>query len=339
MFVDRQMDPFQVKLESELQALGFVLTEDPKFCDIIIASDRRDARQAVLNLQIAKDDPHQIYIQTSAEAVMADFNVYDYSLGLLKGESERAIQIPAVDMFSNFCPNLYALSLQDAPVKREPRKVFPSSPKIDFIYSNGGAIWRRKIFEHFNQHYEIRSYGNFLNNQSHEARSSWSSGWREEKLNLHQQNDYSLALENTFANGYTTEKILTPLEVGTIPIYFGHPAIEEQINPETFLALYDTSQAGLDDVFSRLSSLSFDKFDFMLREPIFSVEQLTFHAILRNKRREFLLNLAAGDISVFRPVGYAKDLHLRESLREVKVSKVLANSKKILNNSLRWSKP
>jgi hypothetical protein len=42
---------------------------------------------------------------------------------------------------------------------------------------------------------------------------------------------FTIAFENESSLGYATEKILEPLLMGSIPIYWGDPAIEEDFNP------------------------------------------------------------------------------------------------------------
>ena len=285
-----------------------------------------------------EDNPRQIYVRTCTEAIEADLNIFDYSLGLLSGRSEREIQIPAVDAFRKFSPALYELSFRENPVNRIPQTILSSKPSIDFIYSNAGGHHRKKIFESFSQRYVVQSYGNFLNNQDNRTRSSWNSEWREEKIHLHKQNHFSLALENTNAAGYTTEKVLTPLEAGTVPIYFGHESAAEQINPTTFRLIRDTSTQGINEVIEWISSLSENDFETMLSEPVFSTEQLTFHSDARKERQLLFDKLAAGNLEVHRPIGYAKNLHLRRIARNLEIHRAATVMRSVWKNPARKAK-
>lgn len=319
-FVDTQLDSFQVAIDQELQAAGLVRELNPRNCDIIISSERQPAQLSVVRLQMQNDNPGQIYIRTCTEAVEADLNIYDYSLGLLSGDPERVIQVPAVDAFSSFCPRLHELSFSERPVTRIPQKGLLYEPRIDFIYSNPGGSYRKNIFDAFNQKYKVNSYGNFLNNQDNRTRNDWSSSWREDKIFFHKENHFSLALENTVASGYITEKILTPLEAGTVPIYFGHVTVTDQINPRTFRGISDVSRKGINEVIEWISSLSELDFQTMLSEPVFSEDQLKFHSELRKSRKLIFERLAAGNSEALRPIGYAKNLHLRRTFRELEIT-------------------
>ena len=48
---------------------------------------------------------------------------------------------------------------------------------------------------------------------------------------------FSLAMENTEGDGYSSEKIIESFVSGTIPIYYGDYMIEEYINPKSFILI------------------------------------------------------------------------------------------------------
>ena len=49
---------------------------------------------------------------------------------------------------------------------------------------------------------------------------------------------FTIAFENESHPGYATEKILEPLLMGSIPIYWGDPEIEEDFNPDCFVSVH-----------------------------------------------------------------------------------------------------
>ena len=69
---------------------------------------------------------------------------------------------------------------------------------------------------------KIDSYGHFMRNK-------WLLLDRGEttKLRILQKYVFTLALENSIAHDYVTEKFYQPLMTGTIPIYLGAPNIDE----------------------------------------------------------------------------------------------------------------
>ena len=48
---------------------------------------------------------------------------------------------------------------------------------------------------------------------------------------------FSIAMENTEADGYASEKIVQSFLAGTIPIYYGDYMIDEYINPKSFILI------------------------------------------------------------------------------------------------------
>ena len=57
------------------------------------------------------------------------------------------------------------------------------------------------------------------------------------KTNFLSSYKFSLAMENTKADGYLSEKIIDSFMSGNIPIYYGDYMIEEYINPKSFILI------------------------------------------------------------------------------------------------------
>ena len=59
---------------------------------------------------------------------------------------------------------------------------------------------------------------------------------------------FSVAFENNAYRpqfpGYTTEKIMEPMTVNSIPIYWGNPEIYKEFNTKSFVNYYDFSSMG-----------------------------------------------------------------------------------------------
>ena len=73
------------------------------------------------------------------------------------------------------------------------------------------------------------------------------------KLDYMSHYKFSLVGENQYASHYITEKIVFPLLVGSIPIYWGCPEITEYINPKAFINCNDYSS--LDEVAERVAEV------------------------------------------------------------------------------------
>jgi hypothetical protein len=48
-----------------------------------------------------------------------------------------------------------------------------------------------------------------------------------------------LCFENSVYPGYHTEKLLHAYAMGSVPLYFGHPTVTKDFNPEAFVNLAD----------------------------------------------------------------------------------------------------
>ena len=57
------------------------------------------------------------------------------------------------------------------------------------------------------------------------------------KTNFLSSYKFSLAMENTKADGYLSEKIIDSFMSGNIPIYYGDYLLDEFINPKTYILI------------------------------------------------------------------------------------------------------
>ncbi|CAI7813639.1 unnamed protein product, partial [Closterium sp. NIES-54] len=65
---------------------------------------------------------------------------------------------------------------------------------------------------------------------------------------------FSLAIENTRAPGYVTEKFFYPLEAGTVPIYIGAPDIAAFAPPDSYIDASGLSPAELGTMVKRIAA-------------------------------------------------------------------------------------
>lgn len=59
---------------------------------------------------------------------------------------------------------------------------------------------------------------------------------------------FSLAIENSCVYGYATEKLIHPMSMCVIPMYWGDPGIEEDVNHESIIDLRETPSRVIDEV-------------------------------------------------------------------------------------------
>ncbi len=99
----------------------------------------------------------------------------------------------------------------------------------NFIYSNDRAKERIEFFHKLNKHKQVDSGGRLLNN---------IGGPVQDKRAYLARCKFTIAFENESHSGYATEKIIEPLLMGSIPIYWGDPQIEDDFNPDCLINVH-----------------------------------------------------------------------------------------------------
>ncbi len=110
----------------------------------------------------------------------------------------------------------------------------------NFVYSQD-TINRNKIFKQLNKYKRIDAPGRCMNNMppigkhGNPKNSRISINWAQEKLEFLKKYKFTIAFENEPKDWYTTEKLVHPLMVNSIPIYFGNKRVGEDFNEKCFI--------------------------------------------------------------------------------------------------------
>lgn len=86
---------------------------------------------------------------------------------------------------------------------------------------------------------------------------------------------FVIAIENELGlSGYITEKIVSPMLAGAIPIYWGAPDVDSHFNPKSFInvAKFPSPQAAVEEI-KRIDQ-DVEAYEAMLREPWFANNKL-----------------------------------------------------------------
>lgn len=110
-----------------------------------------------------------------------------------------------------------------------------------------------------------------------------------EKIPFISKYKFNLALENSYVDGYVTEKLLEPLAASTVPIYWGSDYSKKDFNPDSFINVNDYNS--LDSLLKDLKRIDENSSDYLkiLRAPNFkkqSLEDFDSHLV------DFLDNIA-----------------------------------------------
>lgn len=111
---------------------------------------------------------------------------------------------------------------------------YPYSPKrlfCNFLFSNTSGE-RVRIFDTLSRYKRIDSCGPLLNNSGYLVSGRGDQMY---KINFINSYKFTIAAENSKYNGYTTEKMIHPMSVGSIPIYWGSDTVENDFNPNAFI--------------------------------------------------------------------------------------------------------
>jgi hypothetical protein len=123
------------------------------------------------------------------------------------------------------------------------RKQVYKNKFCNFIFSNNQGK-RLEILKSITNYKSVDCAGRLANNMNWNIKGR---GDQKYKIDFIKNYKFTIASENTKYTGYTTEKILHPLSVGSIPIYWGSEAISEDFNQDSFINV---------DMFNNLSDLT-----------------------------------------------------------------------------------
>jgi alpha(1,3/1,4) fucosyltransferase len=157
-----------------------------------------------------------------------------------------------------------------------------------YIVSNGGNFMRNGIFNTLNNYKKVHSYGKYMTNDFSLIRLSKSgvvnnkelaagSFWRSEKLKFLRDHThkFAVAFENAYTPYYNTEKLMDGYLVGSIPIYWGDPRINQDWNEEAFI----NTKGNLEKTLNIIKHIDNNEYAFneIYTKPVFTEEQKERH--------------------------------------------------------------
>jgi hypothetical protein len=125
----------------------------------------------------------------------------------------------------------YLIPLNDLMQRQRNKK----SKFCNFVFSNSSGE-RLNILNSIQSYKHVDCAGRLHNNM---GTSIPGRGDQHYKVDFLKDYKFTIAAENSSHNGYTTEKIIHPLSVGSIPIYWGSPSVETDFNKDCFINAAD----------------------------------------------------------------------------------------------------
>ena len=207
-------------------------------------------------------------IYYTGENVRPDFTGCDFAFSFDFNSKKNHLRLP-----------LYLLTIEDnkahnvletIKTKEELVQIWNNKTKFCcMVVSNARAKKRLDFFKKLSQFKTVDSGGKVLNNVG---------GRVKDKIAFIKDYKFVISFENETHDGYTTEKILQPIMVDSIPIYWGNKKVDKDFNTKRFINHSDfKTEKGLIDrllAIDKDPNLAIE----MLQQPVFSTEKKPHNA-------------------------------------------------------------
>lgn len=144
------------------------------------------------------------------------------------------------------------------------RDNLPQKSKFcNFVFSNNSGR-RLDILNIINNYKHVDCAGRLANNHPRID----GRGDQIDKMYFLSNYKFTISAENSKHNGYVTEKIIHPLSVGSIPIYWGSESIQNDFNEESFINCNSMSDEELIQKIIDIDNNN-ELYNYIIRQPIF----------------------------------------------------------------------
>lgn len=155
------------------------------------------------------------------ENIRADWNICDYVL-----DGDFYLNNPRHKRY----PMWVSYGLEQL-CKQKDISAFKKKKKFCcMLVSNPRAKERIEFFHKLSDYKKVDSAGGFLNNVGHSV---------ENKMEFIKDYKFVISFENSSFPGYTTEKLIEPMFVNSIPVYWGNPYVAKDFNTKSFVNIND----------------------------------------------------------------------------------------------------
>ncbi|ELP9120247.1 alpha-1,3-fucosyltransferase [Campylobacter lari] len=275
-----------------------------------------------------------IKIFYTGENISADYNLADYSIGFDNlSFLDRHLKLPLFIIYSYINTMKYHKSIDFERKNSKFRKKFCS-----FLVSNGNCNQyspRDEIFEKLCLYKKVDSGGKFKNNINYQVldKHQWLLDYK-----------FNLCCENSSYPGYLTEKLFDAFFAGCIPIYWGDPSLNSNINqdftlnPKAYINAHDFNS--IEDMINEIKKIDNDNIIYkkILKEPIF-LNDFDITSFYTQKLESFLDNIFSQEkkYAYRRPNSQAAKSYTDIIYNAQKVN-YLRHPKKLFKKMILWNK-
>jgi hypothetical protein len=171
-----------------------------------------------------------IKIYFTGENDVPDFNLCDYGIGSSRIDFEgRYFRFPLYAALKSY-DELFTVAAENS--KEAGHTLLWPRKFCNFVYSNAQISdpIREKFYHRLSKYKTVDSGGRYLNNIGKPV---------VDKINFIKGYKFTIAFENSSLAGYTTEKLIDPMLVNSLPVYWGNPVVGDDFNTKSFINLMD----------------------------------------------------------------------------------------------------
>jgi hypothetical protein len=169
-------------------------------------------------------------VYVSEEPSWPNFDNCDFALTPLQLSDPRQLRLPG---YVRWAYSYRKRTKQHALIRSNDfnaeRMLATKTKFCNFVFSNWRAQRRRDFLKLLSEYRQVDSAGSVDNTMQ---------GWcvpKGEKLSFISPYKFTIAFENQSLPGYISEKLVEPLAVNSLPIYWGDPHIGAEFNPCSFV--------------------------------------------------------------------------------------------------------
>ena len=175
-----------------------------------------------------------VKIYFTGENDVPDFNLCDYGISSAHlNFGKRYFRLPLYAVWDGYHQLLSPQNIE-----------FPKKNKFcNFVYTNAKMAdpIRDNFFRQLSKYKKVDSGGRYLNNIGSPIA---------DKMDFIKDYKFTIAFENSAVSGYTTEKLIQPMLVNSMPIYWGNPDVELDFNVKSFV--HFSPNKTMDDVIEEI---------------------------------------------------------------------------------------
>ena len=223
-----------------------------------------------------------VRIHYEGENLSPDFNLYDYALGFAYiSFDDRYLRLPHYVLYPDACKMALAKhTLTDEEYKKHDKF-------CNYVISNAiSSPERSSMIRVLETYKKVDSGGKYKNNVG---------GPVKDKIEFEKSYKFTMAIENSPSNGYTTEKIIEAFAGATIPIYYGSKDIAKEFNEKAFINCHNYNS--FEEVLERVKEIdnNDEMFLSMVKEPIITADSQANIYLNENYLSDYLKKICSND--------------------------------------------